>query len=164
MLKKPELLDLSCFLPHSALGRGVVSIFHGNSRIHDCTFQRRELLPPLGLGTDELLSRLGIHCLVPSGTFQSRQPFSPRTVVKPKRRMQALPRRHGAGSRLSRTSRCCRRLGGVARLQLPQRQGGRGDPGTATPGAASPLLRGLGAPGDWRVGTSAGSGSLQGFG
>lgn len=36
----------------------------------------------------------------------------------------------------------------MARSQLPQRQGGRGDPGTATLGAASPLLRGLGAPHD----------------
>ena len=43
MPKQPELLT-SAVSYLTQLGRGVVSIFHGNSRIHDCTFQRRELL------------------------------------------------------------------------------------------------------------------------
>lgn len=52
MPKKPELPTSA--VPYlTQLGRGVVSIFHGNSRIHDCTFQSRAPPPP-GLGVYEL--------------------------------------------------------------------------------------------------------------
>lgn len=52
MPKKPELpTSAASYL--TQLGRVVVSIFHGNSRIHDCTFQSRAPPPP-GLGAYEL--------------------------------------------------------------------------------------------------------------
>lgn len=97
-------------------------------------------------GTDELLSRLGIRCARSLLAHFSLDSHSPRTVVKPKRRMQALLE---ARSRLAFHGRAvAARLGGVARSQLPQRQGGRGDPGTATLSARLASLTRSGRPHD----------------
>lgn len=162
---KPEL-PTSAVSYLTQLGRGVVSIFHGNSRIHDCTFQSRAPPPP-GLGAD----KLGLTGSIPTAwSFLAH--FSPDSV-KPKRRMQALlegaepARVHGraiaAGGWVAwRARSCCSgRTGAGTRPRAPT----AGSRGNATLGAASPLLRCLTVP-HYRAGRHlpAGSGTLVGFG
>lgn len=125
MPKKPEPWA-SAVSYLAQLRRGIGSIFQGNSRIHDCTFQSRAPLPPPppGFGAHELgltgsvptAQSLAAHFSLDSHARQARW-------RSPNRGCERSQRKRAAGG--SRVSHCCRRLGGVARSQLRQR---RGDP------------------------------------
>lgn len=93
--------------------------------------------------------------MVPSGTFSSRQPFSPKTVGeipkegcvlswKARSRLAFHGRAIAAGGSVAwRARSCCSgRAGAGTRPRAPTAR----SRGTATLGAASPLLRGLAAP------------------
>lgn len=89
---------------------------------------RAGLVPrPRSVGAGLRLDSLG---LLPAGTFQSRQPFSPRTAARPER-MEKLDTVSQAG--ISPASHSCRRLGRGLRSQQLQRPSRRRDPPARPP-------------------------------
>lgn len=171
MPEKPELATSA--VPYlTQFRRGVVSIFHGNSRIHDCTFQSRAPPPP-GLGASELglpgsiatAWSLLAHFSLDSH-FHPRQWGSPKQGCKLSWKAQSRLAFHGraiaaGGSAVWRARSCCSgRAGAGTRPRAPT----AGSRGTATLRAAEPLLRGLAAP-HYQAGghLPVGSGTPEGF-
>lgn len=172
MPKKPELPTSA--VPYlTQLGRGVVSVFHGNSRIHDCTFQSGAPPSP-GLGASDLGlpgSRSTAWSLLAHFSLDSH--FHPRPWGSPKEgcklswkaqsRLAFHRRAIAAGGSVAwRARSCCSgRAGAGTRPRAPTAR----SRGTATLGAASPLLRGLAAAHYPAAGhLPAGSGTPDGFG
>lgn len=129
--------DLSSSLPRSARlrSRSHISPQLQNSCLHFS--EPGSAGPrPRSVGAGLRLDSLG---LLPAGTFQSRQPFSPRTAARPER-MEKLGTESPAG--ISPTSHSCGRLGSSGlRSQQLQRQSRRPDPPARpprSPGAMPP--------------------------
>lgn len=172
MPEEPELATSA--VPYlTQFRRGVVSIFQGNSRIHDCTFQSRAPPPPPGLGASELglpgsiatAWSLLAHFSLDSH-FHPRQWGSPKEGCKLSWKAQSRLAFHGraiaAGvSAVWRARSCCSgRAGAGTRPRAPT----AGSRGTATLRAAEPLLRGLAAPHYQARGhLPVGSGTPEGF-